>query len=154
MKTTRINTPIRFTGLVVALALFAGVVGAARGQEIGSARGGASQLLQLGGSRVTPTSGTSDYKPMACAKCKDEYVSSVDRTARGANKPTVVVAKHLCTGCGTEWTVVGHGKAKQDIATHKCGSCGAEIAGCCSTRNGEVTASKGVNKKFEVAPLK
>ena len=72
MKTTRINSAVRFTGLLIALALFAGVAGAARGQEIGSAKGGATKLLQLSGRLVTPKSEPSDYKPMSCAKCKDE----------------------------------------------------------------------------------
>lgn len=154
MKTTRINSAARFTGLIIALALFAGVAGAARGQETGSAKGGATKLLQLNGSLVTPKSEPSDYKPMSCAKCKDEYVSRVDWTARGAYKPTVTYAKHLCGGCGNEWTVVGHGKAKRDIATHTCSSYGAETAACCATRKGEVVGTKGMDKKFEVAPLK
>lgn len=68
---------------------------------------------------------------MACPKCKDKLVTKTDDSARGANKPAITVATHLCKGCGTEWTVVGHGKAKESVATHKCNSCGADSVSCC-----------------------
>ena len=90
---------------------------------------------------------------MACAKCKDVFSTRVDPTARGANKQAEFVATHLCGGCGTDWSVTGHGKAKGAVATHKCTSCGAETAACCNTK-GVTVATKGMEKKYEVAPLK
>lgn len=154
MKTNRINTLARLSGLTVALALFSGAAGALNAGEIPTGKGGATRLLELSGRLVTPKSEVGEYKPMSCAKCKDEHVSRVDWTARGANKPTITVARHLCDGCGNEWVVSGHGKAKTATASHKCTSCGAESFACCSTGKSGVAATKGMEKKFEVAPVK
>jgi len=74
--------------------------------------------------------------------------------ARGSGLPTKLVAKHLCDGCRVEWRVEGIGKAKQDVVTHKCTSCGSEALACCSTKKGSETATSGMEKKFEIAPLK
>ena len=144
MKTNRINTLARLCGLTITLALLAGIGGLANAQEKGATR-----LLRLSGALVEPKSAPSDYKPMSCAKCKDEYVRRVDWTARGANKPTITVARHLCEGCGNEWVVSGHGKAKTTTAVHVCTSCGAE-----STGNSGNAATKSMEKKLEVAPVK
>ena len=141
MKTNRINTPARLTGMTIALALFAGIGGLANAQEKGATR-----LLRLSGTLVEPKSAPSDYKPMSCAKCKDESVRRIDWTARGAIKPTITVARHLCEGCGNEWVVSGHGKAKTAAAIHKCTSCGAESLACCSTSKGGVAATKGMER--------
>ena len=129
--------------------MFAGISGLANAQEKG-----ATKLLRLSGTLVEPKSAPSDYKPMSCAKCKDEYVKRVDWTARGANKPTITVARHLCEGCGNNWVVSGHGKAKTSTASHTCTSCGAESLACCSTTKSGVAVTKGMEKKFEVAPVK
>jgi len=157
MRTTRINTATRFTGLLIALALFAGVAGQARAQEKGSARGGARLLM-----RPAPAPPPSDYKPMSCAKCKDQVVRVRDTDTRGLGArtlmargtPTKLVSKHLCEGCGVDWTITGHGKAKQLVATHKCTSCGAESVTCCNIRTTAPVATKGMERKIEVAPLK
>lgn len=149
MKTNRINRLARLTGMTIALAVFAGIGGLANAQEKGATR-----LLRLSGALVEPKSAPSDYKPMSCAKCKDGYMRRVDWTARGANKPTITVAKHLCDGCGTDWNVVGHGKAKASVASHKCTSCGEASLACCNTSKAGAVATKGMEKKFEVAPLK
>lgn len=152
MKTTRIDTAARFTGLAIALALFAGVAGEVKAQDMKGA--GARKLLELSGRSVSPKAEPSDYKPMSCAMCKDQFSKRVDWTARGANKPTIVVAQHLCDGCGVDWTTSGHGKTKVAVANHKCTSCGAESLACCNTKKGSNVATKGMEKKFEVAPLK
>jgi hypothetical protein len=135
--------------MTVALALFAGIGGIANAQEKGATR-----LLRQSGTLVEPKSAPSDYKPMSCAKCQDEYVTRTDWNARGATKPTVTVARHLCEACETTISTVGHGKGKRDIAAHKCTSCGAESRACCSTSKTGVAATPGMEKKFEVAPLK
>jgi len=149
MKANRINTAARMTGLVIALALFAGVAGEVRAQEKGATR-----LLRLSGTLVEPKAGASDYKPMSCAKCKDEYITRTDWSTRGANKPDILVARHLCGGCDTATATVGRGKQAHDVATHKCTSCGAETLAGCSTKGGSETATNGMEKKFEIAPIK
>ena len=153
MKTDRINKMARISGMIVVLVLFSGLTSEVRAQN--GAKGGASKLLQLSaGPAVPAVSAVTETKPMACSKCKDEFSTRVDLTARGANKPTILVAKHLCEGCGTDWSVVGHGKAKVSVATHKCTSCGAESLACCNTKKTSDMATKGMEKKIEVAPLK
>jgi hypothetical protein len=149
MKTNRINTLARLCGLTIALASFAGISGIANAQEKG-----ATKLLLLSGRWVTPKVELSDYKPMSCAKCKDESVRRVDWNARGANKPVITVGRHLCEGCGNKWAVSGHGKAATSRALHTCTSCGTETLACCSTSKSGVAATKGMEKKFEVAPVK
>jgi len=131
MKTTCINTTARFTGLVIALALFAGVAGEVRAQD--GAKGGAGKLLELSAGPSTPKPQASNYNPMACGKCKSEFITTVDWTARGAYKPTVLIERHLCGSCETTIAVSGPGKAKRDVVTHKCSSFGAESLACCST---------------------
>lgn len=151
MKRNHSSITARLTGMAIAIALFTGVVSVSAQN---GAKGGATKLLQLNGSLVTPKSEASDYKPMSCGKCKDEYVRRVDWSTRGANKPTITVAKHLCDGCGTDWNVVGHGKAKVSIAAHKCSSCGEASLACCNTKKSADVATKGMERQFEVAPLK
>src|SRR5262245_18884360 len=133
MKTNHINIMARLCGLTITLALFAGTAAVLWGADIPTAKGGASRLLELTGRPVTaPKSEPSDYKSMACTKCKEGYVTRVDWAARGANKPAITVARHLCEGCGNTWVVSGHGRAKTTTASHACNSCGAESLACCS----------------------
>ena len=150
MKTSCIKTVARLSGLFIALALFAGTVGDAGAQEKGSAKGGARLLM-----RPDAPPAASNFTPMSCGKCKDEFLTRTDWTARGANKPTVLLAKHLCGGCDTTIATVGHGKLARDVASHKCTSCGSESLACCNIKKGSDTATKGMEKKtFEIAPLK
>jgi hypothetical protein len=93
-----------------------------------------------------------DTLAMACAKCQTIIVKEVVSTAKGAQvlaadgKPTMLVGKHLCKGCGSTIEIVGHGKAKESKITHTCGSCGDTSAFCCATKplSG---ATKGMEKK-------
>ena len=162
MKVRRINTLARWIGRTIALALIAGVAIGVKAGEIPTGKGGATKLLQLSGSSVTPKSEPSDYQAMSCAKCKDSTVAVTDTDSKGAGArtlvqggaPTKLVTRHLCEGCANEWVVKGHGKAKQAIASHKCTSCGEASLACCNTKKGSNVATKGMEKKFEVAPLK
>jgi hypothetical protein len=157
MKTKRNNTMARLTGITIGLALFAGVAGVANAQFKPAADDGtyASPKLrqQLDDQTAWRNTAPAAAASMACPRCKDEYYGQIDRTARGANKPLVFVARHLCGGCETTIAVEGTGKARHDVAIHKCNSCGVASLACCSTKkSGEAT--KGMEMKFEVAPLK
>jgi hypothetical protein len=154
MKTNRINTLARLCGLTIGLALLSGASSGLKAGEIATGKGGATRLLELSGRLVTPKVEPAALNPMSCAKCKDDYVTRTDWTARGASKPALLVANHLCGGCGNEWVESGHGKAKISTSVHKCTSCGAESMACCSTSKSAVAATKGMEKKFEVAPVK
>ena len=95
---------------------------------------------------------------MACPKCKDTWVAQPDTNAKGAKilmgQTTKLVAQHLCAGCSTDLVTAGAGKAKHTVATHKCSGCGAENLACCSTKGAGAVATKGMDKKIEIAPLK
>ena len=97
---------------------------------------------------------------MACPKCKDAWVAKTDTNSKGAGARTLtgqttkLIAQHLCEGCGTDWATKGTGKATVVVASHKCSGCGAENLACCSTKGTGNVATKGMEKKIEVAPLK
>jgi hypothetical protein len=153
MNRFHINKFVQLSGAAMALALFVGLAAKVQAQENG-AKGGAIKLLEFSGGGVKATATVSNYQPMPCAKCKDEATQRVDWTARGANKPTILVSMHLCEGCATTLSTAGFGKEKHQVATHKCTSCGAENLACCNTKKGSLAATKGMEKKLEVAPLK
>ena len=110
----------------------------------------------------TPPAAPADLERMACAKCTDTFVSRLDLDPRGIGArtqlakgtPTKFVAKHLCDACATKWEVTGHGRAKESVAIHTCTGCGAESLVCCNTKKGSEVVTKGMKKKFEIAPLK
>ena len=162
MKAIRINTMARLTGITIAVALFVSVAGELKAQEKGSAKGGGIKLLQLSGSKAVLPAAPSDYKPMSCGKCKDTTVVVTDTETKGAGAkhlvfgglPTTIASKHLCDGCGNSWVNTGHGKAKQAVASHNCTSCGEASLACCNTSKASTVATKGMERKFEVAPLK
>jgi hypothetical protein len=108
--------------------------------------------------RATPVSATA--ASMACPKCKDAWVAKADITSRGlgarslTGQTTNRVAQHLCAGCGTDWATTGTGRAKLAVASHKCSGCGSESLACCPTKGTGAVATKGMDKKIEIAPLK
>ena len=108
--------------------------------------------------RVTPASPTTPT--MACGKCKDGWVAVGDTASKGSGARTLIgqttrlIAKHLCDGCGAEWNVAGTGKGKQAIASHKCTACGAENLACCSGTGSGTMATKGMDQKIQIAPVK
>src|SRR5262245_28910498 len=93
-----------------------------------------------------------DTFAMACAKCETILVKEVVSTAKGAEvlaadgKPTKLVGKHLCPGCGSTIEIVGQGRAKESKITHTCGACGDTSAFCCATKPGG-GGTKGMEKK-------
>jgi hypothetical protein len=116
---------------------------------------GAQKLLEL--NRVKTVGDIEALKPgdtfaMACAKCETIIVTEVVSTAKGAEvlaaggKPTKLIGKHLCKGCGSTIEIVGHGKAKESKITHTCLACGSESAFCCATKPGS-GATKGMEKE-------
>jgi hypothetical protein len=118
MKTNSTNPLARLTGITAVLALFMALGGLANAQEKG-----ATQLLRLGERALTPKAAPIVAQTTGCSMCKDVFVSRVDWTARGANKPTVTSARHLCGSCTNDSVVTGFGRAKTMTAVHKCGGC-------------------------------
>jgi hypothetical protein len=58
---------------------------------------------------------------MQCGMCKNEVTTQTDYTARGANKPQVTIATHLCKMCDTQLKTIGVGKAATTVPVHACG---------------------------------
>src|ERR1043166_6257496 len=141
MKSINLNTLAGLSVLTAGSLLFAVSI-ALGAAEIPTGKGGAKLLMKPS----VPVSETSVSRAMSCSNCKDEFIAQKDVSARGANKPVVHVAKHLCTGCSTTIAVAGYGKAKNDVVTHTCSACGTENLACCT--------GKSTQTKFEIAPLK
>src|SRR6266536_2330432 len=155
---TRIKTTAEVAAVAIAVILSGGLGSPA---QAGGEGKGAARLLELSSRAVAaPVAAVSEHKDMSCPKCKDVFVSVSDIDSRGLGArslvaggvPTRTIASHLCAGCGVEWNVTGHGKAKEAVASHKCTGCGAGSLACCSTAKGSGVATKGMEKKFEVAP--
>lgn len=145
-----------FAGWTIAVALLTSTA-AMTAQEKGATR-----LLQLSGSRIEAKAAPSDFKAMSCPMCKDHTVVVRDTEPKGLGArtliagaaPTRLVSTHGCSGCATDWKVAGHGKAKVAVPAHRCSGCGAATVACCNTSATFDTATRGMEKKLEVAPLK
>jgi predicted RNA-binding Zn-ribbon protein involved in translation (DUF1610 family) len=132
--------------LAVVLALGAGVAFAA--ETKGSAKGGASDLIQL-----TPIKTGEDIaglKPgdqvvMACPKCKSMYVTRVVKENKPGKSYEVATTEHLCPGCGNKIEFKGHGKAGKEEITHVCKECGSKDAFCCVLKAGS-SPTKGMEE--------
>lgn len=151
MKANSITGLVSTAAVAIALAIFGSAVNT-KAQEAGTAKGGGTKLLQLSGGSVMPKAAPTESKAMSCSKCVNDIIHVRDTDSRGgaralmAGSPlTKSVARHGCADCRTEWSIVGHGKAKVDVAAHKCSVTTDGLAGC-------NTSTKA--KKFEVAPIK
>jgi hypothetical protein len=158
MKTNRSNSLSRYLGLTIGLAMLAGVAGNINAQN--GAKGGAAKLQERSGRAITTTEIASPIA-MSCPKCKNDVVQVRDSASKGGGRVLVTgapltdsVARHACERCTTDWSVVGHGKAKVSVATHKCTATSNEAVACSTTNKPAPATAKGADKKLEVAPLK
>jgi hypothetical protein len=128
MNIMRFTKTARLAGLALSLLVIAGLAGALTAQEKFTGKGGAKLLLT-----PTSTQSVAVTQPMSCPKCKDQWVARKDASARGAIKPSVLVAQHLCGGCQTTLTVAGQGKAAHQMAAHICPASTPATLACCSS---------------------
>ena len=146
MKTKITKLMARTCCLAVALALTAGVASSAWSAETKTARGGASDLMNL--KPITTRAEAEALKPgdaiaMACTKCKSIMVHNVT-TEKGHIKVMTVGEKHLCPGCNSYIDTVGRGKQAKDELRHVCEKCGDDSVFCCATKPG--SGAKGMEK--------
>ena len=81
---------------------------------------------------MSPAAGSpTAVRAMACPKCVTEYGSRVDASARGAVKPVLLVANHLCGGCDTTVKTTGVGKNTVAAVSHTCTMGDGQLAKCC-----------------------
>src|ERR1043166_9433688 len=83
---------------------------------------GASQLMPLKSLKTVEdlqSVDKGDKIVMSCPKCKDTYVTTVERSFKGMNHEELKTAVvHLCPTCETKIVATGHGKAKTDKLVH------------------------------------
>ena len=98
---------------------------------------GATKLMQLKLVQSTTPRKADDTVAMSCPKCKDSWVTVVEKTFK-AVQPEIKhrVLRHECPGCATSLVTEGHGKAKTTRAVHVCKECGSKDAFCCATKKG------------------
>lgn len=157
MKTRSILTPTRSLVLGLGCALAFTAFSGLQAQESGTAKGGASKLMQF--ERPAPKSETSaseksDFKPMSCKKCTNLAFDRPVIVFKGgasllfSEPPTERIVHHQCEGCSTSFKVVGHGKAKTQVPQHACTGCGSEDLSCCSTSKTNLKPTPGMEEKL------
>lgn len=76
---------------------------------------------------------------MACTKCKTVQVREVDLN-RGILEWFTPNVKHVCPGCGGNWSWVTYGRSpRHGDWVHTCSKCGDKSMYCCSTESGKKT---------------
>lgn len=71
---------------------------------------------------------------MACPKCKNTWVTTVEKSAKTGAKPEYTTyVRHECPGCKAKFVTEGHGKGKADKLVHVC----TETGSCCTTKGME-----------------
>lgn len=128
MKTNHLN---KLAGFTMALALTLGFALSASAQYQATGADGITaspKAREVLASHSPSPSAVTATTAMRCANCKDSLTARIDTTARGANKPVIQVASHLCKMCDTELKTQGVGKAAKTIAVHACDSCSVASA--------------------------
>ncbi len=145
----KIINPLRISLMcgvtALAIASLLGLPASALAQEKG-----ATKLLQL---KPIKTVGDAeqveagDMVVMSCPKCKDSWVTIVEKSAKTGAKPdSIKVQRHECPGCEHKYATEGHGKAKTEKIIHVCKHCGSEDAFCCVMKKG-AGPTPGMEKK-------
>jgi len=90
---------------------------------------------------------TGDMVVLSCPKCKDSWVTIVEKPSKTGAKPdSTTVQRHECPGCEHKYVTEGHGKAKTEKIVHVCKKCGSEDAFCCVMKKG-AGPTPGMEKK-------
>ncbi len=159
MKTKDITRMIQGPSLAFASVLVAAFMAVlpANAQDIAASPRVRAQMAER---QATVAPVVSETSSMACPKCIEAWVAQVDTNPRGMGARTLMgqttrlVVRHLCEGCGTQWTTAGTSKGLHAVASHKCTSCGADSLACCGSSAGSRAATQGMEKKPEIAPIK
>ena len=143
MLTTLKSLPRCLAGMAIAGMLLLPVVGTAQEK-------GATKLLRLNPIKTVADAEAvqgGDTVVMSCPKCKDSWVTIVEKSPKtGAAPTTTTVSRHECPGCEHKYVIEGHGKAKTSKLVHVCKNCGSEAAFCCVMKKGS-GLTPGMEKK-------
>lgn len=98
-------------------------------------RGGSMKLMRIETAQDLSKVEPGDTIIMSCPKCKDTYVTIVDKSYKGKpDEKTGIV--HLCPMCETKVVFTGEGKAAKDKLVHTCKMCGSQDVTCCLMKKG------------------
>jgi hypothetical protein len=127
--------------MFVATALFVGTTGSALAQVKGATQLMPFKKVQTVG--VPQSVGAGDQIAMSCPKCKDTYVTTVEKSFKGMNHETLKTARvHLCPGCETKVSTVGQGKAQTATLIHLCKNYGTKDVSCCAMKKNSGTTAE------------
>lgn len=121
--------------LALALAAVAWLPSQALAQEKG-----ATKLMQL--KRIDTNADVEKVEPgdsvvMACPKCKETWMTVVERPSKGAGvTEKKTIARHECPGCDSKLVTEGVGKQATTKVQHTCKKCGSTDAFCCVMKKG------------------
>lgn len=99
---------------------------------------------------ITTVSDLSKVQPgdsivMSCPKCKDTWVTEVDKQFKGKPEEKTSLV-HLCPTCETKVVFSGGGKNSTDKLAHTCKNCGSQDVTCCVMKKGQ-GQTEGMDKK-------
>lgn len=134
--------------VAVALAFAVGCATSTGSDGARTAKGGAADLMQ--GKPIRTGEDVAALQPgdqvvMSCPKCKNVYVTRVEKENKPFQTRKVAGVEHLCPGCDNKRTLTGHGKSAKDVITHVCRNCRSEEAFCCVIKAGS-GPTKGMEK--------
>lgn len=89
-----------------------------------------------------------DMVAMSCPKCKNVFVSYVEKGVKRADAVEKHTLKHLCPGCETTIETKGVGKWAKDTVKHVCNHCGSKDVFCCVMKKG-AGPTPGMEEKKE-----
>lgn len=134
------------TTLILSLAGFAWLPVSSFAQEKG-----ATKLIQLKPIQTVADAqavAPGDTVVMSCPKCKDSWLTIVERpTKQGAKPETTTVMRHDCPGCEHKIVTEGHGKQATSKIIHTCKNCGSEDAFCCVMKKSAGKPTPGMDMK-------
>ncbi len=134
---------------VAALALvLAGILSAPA--RLAAQQKGAEKLMQLKPIKTVEDLQTlepGDVITMSCPKCKDTWMTVVEKTFKTASPEELKKLKiHLCDSCDTKIVTKGVGKSAKSVLVHTCKTCGSKDAFCCVQKKG-TGPTRGMEEK-------
>jgi hypothetical protein len=122
---TKIITSLIGTSLALAVAVLIWTPASS------SAQGKGAQLLIQRAAPASTAPAVAVAPAVSCPECATQFTTRTDATVRGAIKPTVITAKHLCGSCDTSVKTTQTGKHAVDVTLHTCATDATTAVSCC-----------------------
>lgn len=135
MKMNRAGNCLVRSCLVLALTAVAWLPSQALAQEKGATK--LMKLNRLETNADVEKLETGDTVVMSCPKCKDTWITVVEKPMKGAGvTESKTMARHECPGCESKLVTEGVGKQATTKVQHTCKKCGNTDAFCCVMKKG------------------